>query len=145
VQSGRYASVGLNGAPGPRDRLAARRALALLGLTRLARRRLRELSYGQARRVLFARALVREPRLLLLDEPFAGVDAPTRRALMKRLGALAARGTALVVTTHSAGDWPGCATHELELAGGRARYCGPLRPRAPAPRPAAQPAARSRS
>jgi len=127
VQSGRHASVGLNDAPSAADRAAARRALALLGLTRLARRPLAELSYGQSRRVLFARALVRAPRLLLLDEPFAGVDAPTRRALMERVSALAANGTAVVVTTHRPGDWPGCATHELELAGGRARYCGPLR------------------
>jgi molybdate transport system ATP-binding protein len=128
VQSGRHASVGLNDAPSAADRGAARRALALLGLTRLAHRPLAELSYGQSRRVLFARALVRSPRLLLLDEPFAGVDAPTRRALMERVSALAAGGTAIVVTTHRPGDWPGCATHELELARGRARYCGPLRP-----------------
>jgi molybdate transport system ATP-binding protein len=127
VQSGRHASVGLNDAPSVADRSAARRALALFGLSRLARRPLAELSYGQSRRVLFARALVRAPQLLLLDEPFAGVDAPTRRALMERVSALAANGTAVVVTTHRPGDWPGCATHELELAGGRARYCGPLR------------------
>jgi molybdate transport system ATP-binding protein len=127
VQSGRHASVGLNDAPSAADRSAARRALALFGLSRLARRPLAELSYGQSRRVLFARALVRAPQLLLLDEPFAGVDAPTRRALMERVSALAASGTAVVVTTHRPGDWPGCATHELELAGGRARYCGPLR------------------
>ncbi len=127
VQSGRHASVGLNDAPSAADRSAARRALALFGLSRLARRPLAELSYGQSRRVLFARALVRAPQLLLLDEPFAGVDAPTRRALMERVSALAAHGTAVVVTTHRPDDWPGCATHELELAGGRARYCGPLR------------------
>ncbi len=127
VQSGRHASVGLNDAPSAADRSAARRALALFGLSRLARRPLAELSYGQSRRVLFARAMVRAPQLLLLDEPFAGVDAPTRRALMERVSALAANGTAVVVTTHRPGDWPGCATHELELAGGRARYCGPLR------------------
>jgi molybdate transport system ATP-binding protein len=127
VQSGRHASVGLNDAPSAADRSAARRALALFGLSRLGRRPLAELSYGQSRRVLFARALVRAPQLLLLDEPFAGVDAPTRRALMERVSALAAKGTAVVVTTHRPGDWPGCATHELELSGGRARYCGPLR------------------
>jgi molybdate transport system ATP-binding protein len=129
VQSGRYASIGLNGAPSPADRAAARRTLALFGLRRLARRPLAELSYGQSRRVLFARAWVRAPELLLLDEPFAGVDAPTRRALMRRVAALAAHGTAVVVTAHQLHDWPGCATHELELAGGAARYCGPLRPR----------------
>jgi molybdate transport system ATP-binding protein len=129
VQSGRHASIGLNGAPSPADRAAARRALALFGLTRLARRPLAELSYGESRRVLFARACVREPELLLLDEPFAGVDAPTRHALLRRVAALAANGAAVVVTTHQRDDWPGCATHELELAGGRARYCGPLRTR----------------
>jgi molybdate transport system ATP-binding protein len=129
VQSGRHASVGLNDAPSPADRAAARRTLALFGLTRLARRTLRELSYGQSRRVLFARAWVGEPKLLLLDEPFAGVDAPTRRALLQQVATLSAAGTAIVVTTHRLSDWPGCATHELELARGRVRYCGPLRPR----------------
>lgn len=129
VQSGRHASIGLNGAPSPADRAAARRTLALFGLTRLAHRPLSELSYGQSRRVLFARAWVRHPQLLLLDEPFAGVDAPTRQALMRRVTAAAASGTAVVVTTHRLHDWPGCATHELELAAGRVRYCGPLRPR----------------
>ncbi|MGO9802053.1 MAG: ATP-binding cassette domain-containing protein [Steroidobacteraceae bacterium] len=129
VQSGRHASVGLNGAPSPADRAAARRALTLFGLTGFARRPLRELSYGQSRRVLFARAFVRNPQLLLLDEPFAGLDAPTRRVLLERVAARAAAGTAVVVTTHRLGDWPGCATHELELVGGEARYCGPLRRR----------------
>jgi molybdate transport system ATP-binding protein len=140
VQSGRHASIGLNGVASPADRAAARRTLALFGLTRLSSRPLSELSYGQSRRVLFARAWVRHPKLLLLDEPFAGVDAPTRRALMQRVAALAASGTAVVAATHQLNDWPGCATHELELAEGRARYCGPLRPR---PVRAARSAARS--
>ncbi len=127
VQSGRHASIGLNGAASAADRRAARRALAACGLTRLAGRTLAELSYGQSRRVLFARALVREPQLLLLDEPFAGIDAPTRRALTRRLMALSARATAVVLTTHRPQDWAACATHELQLAGGRVRYCGPMR------------------
>jgi molybdate transport system ATP-binding protein len=140
VQSGRHASIGLNGAPSPADRAAAARALALFGLTRLARRRLSELSYGQSRRVLFARAFVRDPQLLLLDEPFAGIDAPTRRVLLKRVAARAAAGTAVVVTAHRLADWPGCATHELELAAGAARYCGPLRRRPRSRAAAVQPA-----
>jgi molybdate transport system ATP-binding protein len=133
VQSGRHASIGLNGSPSAADRRAARRALALFRLGGLATRALRELSYGQLRRVLFARAWVREPELLLLDEPFAGIDGPTRTELMERVAARAAAGTAVVVATHRAADWPGCATHELELDGGRARYCGPVRAR-PEPR-----------
>jgi molybdate transport system ATP-binding protein len=127
VQSGRHASLGLNEAPSAADQRAARRALASFGLTRLAARPLAELSYGQVRRVLFARAWVREPRLLLLDEPFAGIDAPTRRRLMQRVGALVSRSAAVVVAVHKPGDWPVCATHELELSGGRALYSGPLR------------------
>ena len=128
VQSGRHASVGLNDAPSAADRSVARRTLALFGLTRLSTRPLGELSYGQSRRVLFARAWVREPELLLLDEPFAGVDAPTRRTLLERVLALAAGGTAVVMSAHRPGDWLGCASHELELAGGCALYGGPIRP-----------------
>jgi molybdate transport system ATP-binding protein len=127
VQSGRHASIGLNAATSAADRAAARRALARLGLSRLASRRLAQLSYGQARRVLFARALVRDPQLLLLDEPFAGLDLPTRRALRRRLRALATGQLAVVVTAHRPQEWRACATHELELAAGQARYCGPLR------------------
>jgi ABC-type molybdenum transport system ATPase subunit/photorepair protein PhrA len=63
----------------------------------------------------------------LLDEPLAGVDAPTRRALLDRIGQLVAAGTAVVMATHHRNEWPPYATHELELASGRARYVGPLR------------------
>ena len=129
VQSGRHASVGLNDAPSAADRAAARRALRMFGLSALAVRSIRELSYGQLRRVLFARAWVRDPALLLLDEPFAGVDEPTRRDLSERIEASVADGTAVVMTTHRRSEWPRCATHELELARGEVRYAGPVRER----------------
>lgn len=128
VQSGRHASIGLNEAPTAADRAAAARALRQMGLTSLGGRTLRELSYGQLRRVLFARALVRRPTLLLLDEPFSGVDEPTRRELLAHLERWVAAGTAVVMTTHRRADWPHCSTHELELAAGRVRYAGPARP-----------------
>ncbi len=127
VQSGRHASIGLNEAPSVEDRAAAHRALEFFGLTRLARRTLRELSYGQMRRVLFARAWIARPQLLLLDEPLAGVDTPTRGALLARIATLVARGTAVVMATHHREEWPAYATHELELVAGRARYCGRMR------------------
>jgi molybdate transport system ATP-binding protein len=129
VQSGRYASIGLNDAPSVADRVAARRALREFGLSALAARPLRELSYGQLRRVLFARAWVRNPALLLLDEPFSGVDEPTRRDLSERIEARVAGGTAVVMTTHRRSEWPRCASHELELARGEVRYAGPVRER----------------
>ncbi len=128
VQSGRHASIGLNGPPSAADRAAAARAMRQMRLSSLGRRTLRELSYGQLRRVLFARALVRKPALLLLDEPFAGVDQPTRLELLSHLERWVAAGTAVVMTAHRRSDWPHCSTHELELAGGRVRYVGPARP-----------------
>ena len=127
VSSGRHASIGLNDRATASDRAAARRALDFFDLSHLAARLVNELSYGQLRRVLFARAWVCRPRLLLLDEPFSGVDAPTRRELMLQLETIAAGGTAVVMSTHHRSEWPACTTHELELAGGRARYCGPVR------------------
>jgi molybdate transport system ATP-binding protein len=127
VQSGRHASIGLNDAPTPSDRAAARRALAFFDLDGFGSRTREELSYGQMRRVLFARAWVTHPRLLLLDEPLAGVDAPTRRVLLDRIGQLVAHGAAVVMSTHHREEWPPYATHELELAHGKLRYAGPLR------------------
>ncbi len=129
VESGRHASIGLNDAPTAADRAAARRALQAFGLSALALRPLRELSYGQLRRVLFARAWVRDPDLLLLDEPFSGVDEPTRRDLSARIEASVADGAAVVMTTHRRAEWPRCASHELELARGEVRYAGPVRER----------------
>jgi molybdate transport system ATP-binding protein len=127
VQSGRHASIGLNDAPDAADRAAANRALEFFGLADLASRTLRELSYGQLRRVLFARAWACGPSLLLLDEPFSGVDRPTRLSLMVHVATLVASGTAVLMTTHHRSEWPACITHELELARGRAIYCGPVR------------------
>jgi molybdate transport system ATP-binding protein len=127
VQSGRHASIGLNDAPNAADRAAANRSLEFFGLSDLASRTLRELSYGQLRRVLFARAWACRPSLLLLDEPFSGVDSPTRLSLMAHVATMVAAGTAVVMTTHHRLEWPACITHELELAGGRAIYCGPVR------------------
>jgi molybdate transport system ATP-binding protein len=127
VQSGCYAAIGLNEPASGAKRSAARRALTRFGLQRLRTRSVRELSYGQLRRVLFARACVNEPRLLLLDEPFEGVDVATRKVLQRFIHDLAARGTAIVMATHHRSEWPAETTHELELVGGRMRYGGRVR------------------
>jgi manganese/iron transport system ATP-binding protein len=84
---------------GPRkaDREAVARAVERVDL---AGRPIGALSGGQRQRVLVARALAREPGLLLLDEPFTGVDVPTQELLVGLLGQLAEEGTAILMTTH---------------------------------------------
>ncbi len=82
--------------------------LERLGLGGLGDRHIRELSGGQQQRVFVARALVREPDLLLLDEPTSGVDVRTRHEVMHLLGDLHADGHTIVLTTH---DLNGIAAH----------------------------------
>ncbi|HUQ11210.1 MAG TPA: ATP-binding cassette domain-containing protein [Steroidobacteraceae bacterium] len=118
VASGRYASIGLNDAITASDRAHAERALRRFGLLALKDRTMAEMSYGQARRVLFARAWAREPKLALLDEPFAGLDRATRADLARRLNAWLAEGGSCVIATHHREEWPAHTTHVLEMAHG---------------------------
>jgi molybdate transport system ATP-binding protein len=127
VLSGRYGSIGIHRRPSGADREATRRVLRRLDLARWAQRALGELSYGETRRVLFARAIVRNPALLLLDEPFDSLDAATRRRLGGQILRLNRAGVAIVVTAHAFGEWSRQATHEVELKAGEVRYCGAAR------------------
>ncbi|WP_199040881.1 anchored repeat-type ABC transporter ATP-binding subunit [Glycomyces salinus] len=88
------------GRVGRDDRDATETAIERVGLTELRRRPVGELSGGQRQRVLVARALARRPSLMLLDEPFTGVDVPTQELLTELLTGLAAEGTAILMTTH---------------------------------------------
>jgi manganese/zinc/iron transport system ATP- binding protein len=85
-----------------RDRAAA--ALAAVGLAGLSDRLLHELSGGQLQRALIARALTQGATLLLLDEPYAGLDAASRRALDDLVFGPALAGTTVMVTTHDPAD-----------------------------------------
>jgi manganese/iron transport system ATP-binding protein len=100
VLMGRYRRIGWFRRPGRDDRRRALAALAEVGLENRAGERFGALSGGQRQRVLLARALVAEPRLLLLDEPFNGVDATTTDALLAVLARLRADGVAVVMSTH---------------------------------------------
>jgi len=126
VASGLASSIGYDAprAPNP-QRL--RRALTRVGAASLVHRTVKSLSYGQLRRVLFARALVHEPDILLLDEPYAGLDAGQRASLRSLVERAVMAGVTVVLATHHADEWPAGATHELELAAGRVRYSGVLR------------------
>ena len=112
LQSGYYADTD----PGARP-LAD--TLALAGLQDLATRRYEALSGGQQRRVQFALALCGRPRVLVLDEPTAGLDADSRRALWQAVRALADEGAAVLLTTHLLDEADALADRVVLLAGGR--------------------------
>ena len=103
VLMGRYRQVGWVRRPGAAHRAAAREALAEVGLAERAAARYGTLSGGQRQRVLLARAIAQEPRLLLLDEPFNGVDALSQELLLAALRRLRAEGAAVVMATHDLG------------------------------------------
>jgi molybdate transport system ATP-binding protein len=115
VASGRHASIGLADPPTARDRRAAARWLSYFRLTSVAGLRPRDLSYGQLRRALIARALTGQARILLLDEPLTGLD-PRQRAAMKRmLEPLMRKQLTLIIAVHHAEDLPCGMTHGLRL------------------------------
>jgi ABC-type Mn2+/Zn2+ transport system ATPase subunit len=90
------------------ERAEAHAVLERLGLGGLAGRHIRHLSGGQQQRVFIARALLRRPQLLVMDEPTSGVDVRTRHELLHLLGELHRDGLAIVLTTH---DLNGMAAH----------------------------------
>jgi len=91
----------------------------------LAHRRVTELSGGQARRVAIARALASSPHLLLLDEPFAGLDLESATAI-RALLAQALNGTTTIIATHTTLDAHALASHIAVLDGGRVAETGPV-------------------
>jgi ABC-type Mn2+/Zn2+ transport system ATPase subunit len=86
--------------PGRAERRDALQALGAVGLREAADRSFGELSGGQRQRVLVARALVQRAELLLLDEPFSGVDRPSAERLANLIDRLAAEGRGVIVATH---------------------------------------------
>ena len=100
VLMGRYRDVGWLRRPGAADREIAAAALDAVGLAERRNDRFGMLSGGQRQRVLLARAIAQRPRLLLLDEPFNGVDAVSQQALLAALTTLQEQGAAVVVSTH---------------------------------------------
>ncbi|EYR63748.1 ABC transporter ATP-binding protein [Actinotalea ferrariae CF5-4] len=109
----------------------AAEALELVGLGHLAHRACQELSGGQQQRVLIARALVRRPDLLLLDEPVAGVDLPSQEAFARALADLRTSGTTVVVVLHELGALAPLVRRAVVLRHGSVVHDGA--PPAPAP------------
>jgi len=125
VVSGLRDSVGLDSPPTTQERRRAAEALALLDLGTLADRLPREVSYGELRLALLARAFVKKPELLLLDEPFTGLDPVRRRRLRSALSRLAKGGARLVVAVHHLEDLPPEVNRRLHLRHGRASRLPP--------------------
>ena len=106
VMLGRYGHMGMLRRPRAADREAVAAALERLGIADLAERQIGALSGGQKKRVFLARALAQQSRIILLDEPFTGVDAKTEFAVMELLKSLREEGYLMLVSTHNLGAVP---------------------------------------
>lgn len=87
-----------------RDEVTVKKVLNFVGAEELTDRRFDELSGGQQQKVLIARAIVSEPRLLLLDEPFSGVDVRSQSEIMTLLTSLKGSGISIIMVTHDVSD-----------------------------------------
>lgn len=103
VLMGRTREIGLFKRPSKQDHDFARQCLALVGMGDLRDRRINELSGGQQQRMFIARALAQEAALMLMDEPFNGLDSPTQDGLLALIDELGKRGVTIMVATHDLG------------------------------------------
>ncbi len=106
VMMGRYGHMGFLRTPSVHDRAMVTDALDRVRMTEYRDRQIGELSGGQKKRVFLARALAQEGKLILLDEPFTGVDVKTEHAIIDLMGELRDAGHLMLVSTHNLGSVP---------------------------------------
>ncbi len=106
VMMGRYGHMNMLRIAGRRDRELVDAALERVGMTAYRKHQIGELSGGQKKRVFLARALAQEGQVILLDEPFTGVDVTTEQAIIELLRELRAEGRIMLVSTHNLGSVP---------------------------------------
>lgn len=106
VMMGRYGHMNFLRWPRPADRAMVDAALERVGMSDYRKRQIGELSGGQKKRVFLARALAQEGRVILLDEPFTGVDVRTEESIIALLRALRDEGHVILVSTHNLGSVP---------------------------------------
>lgn len=119
VASGLFSSIGLYENVSPKQKQSALQWMDFLGIRHLEKTGFHRLSYGEARRILLARALINQPRLLILDEPCAGLDIPSRERFLETLEKLSATRTRLIYVTHHTDEILPIITHVLYLKEGK--------------------------
>lgn len=103
VMMGRYGHMGMLRIPSKADKLAVDRALERVNMTAFRHRQIGELSGGQKKRVFLARAIAQDGHIILLDEPFTGVDVKTEEQIIVLLRELRDEGRTMLVSTHNLG------------------------------------------
>lgn len=127
VLSGFFDSVGVYRLPDEQDLRTVRNWLRRLNLSELSETRFNHLSQGQRQMLLIARAMVKSPKMLILDEPMAGLDAANRLRVINLLDDIAGQeNTTILLVSHHMDDIPRCITHHLALEQGRVVYQGPV-------------------
>ena len=106
VMMGRYGHMGFFRKPSPNDILEVDYAINRVGMTDFKDQQIGELSGGQRKRVFLARALAQKSQVILLDEPFTGVDVKTETAIIELLGEMRKEGKIMLVSTHNLGSVP---------------------------------------
>ena len=106
VMMGRYGYMGFMRRPAKADQRCVDEALERVGMSSCGNPQIGELSGGQKKRIFIARALAQQGRIILLDEPFTGVDIRTEASLMGLFQSLAKEGRLLLVSTHNLGSVP---------------------------------------
>ena len=106
VMMGRYGHMGFFRKTRQQDIMEVANALNRVGMTDFKDRQIGELSGGQRKRVFLARALAQKSKIILLDEPFTGVDVKTETAIIKLLGEMRKEGKIMLVSTHNLGSVP---------------------------------------
>ncbi|WP_226780074.1 manganese/iron ABC transporter ATP-binding protein [Oceaniglobus trochenteri] len=106
VMMGRYGHMGFFRRPAQADRDAVSSALARVNMSEFRHRQIGELSGGQRKRVFLARALAQDGKVILLDEPFTGVDVQTEEAIVQLLRDMRDEGRVMLVSTHNLGSVP---------------------------------------
>nr|WP_254455805.1 metal ABC transporter ATP-binding protein [Paeniglutamicibacter quisquiliarum] len=115
VMMGRYGHMGFTRRPSKADKLAVDEALERVELTDYARRQIGQLSGGQKKRAFVARGIAQDATILLLDEPFAGVDKRSEATITRLLREQAAAGAAILVSTHDLHALPNLADEAVLL------------------------------